>query len=181
VNRKSLLITLSGLLLGILLGLAILWSSGVFRGTGGTQASKVPLVGQVMPDFSLMRIDGSTGKLSDFKGHPVLVNFWATWCAPCKEEMPLLQSYYQKYSPDLVVLGVNYEDGKFVAQQYLQENGIKFPVYLDSDGTTVVNYAVRGFPTTFFIDKDGVLRSEHIGQLNEELLSQYLGTIGLKQ
>lgn len=94
--------------------------------------------------------------------------------------MPLLEKYYQKYSPGLVVLGVNYEEGKVVAKQFIDKEGVSFPILLDTEGKTGELYEVRGFPTTFFIDANGVLRSEHIGQLDQGLLAQYLDTIGLK-
>lgn len=180
MKRKSLFITLGGLFLGVLLGLGILWSTGAISGNGAGNSHIRPAIGQVAPDFQLAKLDGSTGRLSDYQGHPVLVNFWASWCDPCKAEMPLLEKYYQKYSPGLVVLGVNYEEGKVVAKQFIDKEGVSFPILLDTEGKTGELYEVRGFPTTFFIDANGVLRSEHIGQLDQGLLAQYLDTIGLK-
>ncbi len=180
MKRKSLFITLGGLLLGVLLGLGILWSGGVISGSGAGSGRIRPVVGQAAPEFQLSNLKGSTGKLSDYKGHPVLINFWASWCDPCKAEMPLLEQYSQKYSPGLVVIGVNYEEGKVVAQQFIDKTGVSFPILLDTEGKTAELYEVRGFPTSFFIDAGGVLRAEHIGQLDQGLLVQYLNTIGLK-
>jgi thiol-disulfide isomerase/thioredoxin len=181
LKSKSLLITLGGLLLGFLLGLGILWASGAFSGGGSAGAPRpAPKVGQPVPDFQLSSLDGRLVSLADFKGRPLVINFWATWCAPCKAEMPLIEQYYDRYAPELAVVGINSGEGRALAQKFVAENEIGFPILLDEGGGAAATYLVRGFPATFFIDASGVLQSAHIGQLHEENLTQYLKTIGIE-
>ena len=179
MKGKGALLLLGGLAFGILLGLIVLWEGGFFsKIKDGSQ--KGPMVGQPVPDFTLTGLDGKEVQLSQYKGYAVLLNFWATWCDPCKQEMPLLQSYQKKYGPDLIVLGVNYGEGKVVVKSFLDQNGITFPIVLDETGQIGSAYQIAGFPTSFFIDRSGILRSEHIGQVTEDVLVRYLATIGLK-
>ncbi|MFN8470780.1 MAG: redoxin domain-containing protein [Anaerolineae bacterium] len=128
------------------------------KGGGGGQ----PLhVGEVPPDFTLKDLDGKTWTVSELKGKPVVLNFWATWCAPCKFEMPALQSIYQKYKDKgLVVLAVDIktDNGEAAVRKYQQEIGMTFPIVMDTTGETENNYRVRAYPTSFFIGKDGKLR-----------------------
>ena len=121
-------------------------------------------VGQPAPDFALLTPDGQTMQLSDFKGHPVLLNFWATWCGPCAIEMPALEQIYRKYQDQgLVVLGVNQgETGDRVAQ-YLKSNNLSFPSVLDTDTNIARQYRVTGYPTTWLVDADGMLRQVRRG------------------
>lgn len=129
--------------------------------TSASDPSGKLVFGQPAPDFSLKTADGKTVRLSDFKGHPVLINFWATWCAPCKFEMPALESIYQKYKDKgLVILAVDIktDNGEAAVRKYQQDMGLSFPVVMDTTGETENNYRVRAYPTSFFIGKDGKLR-----------------------
>ncbi len=179
MTGREIRLLLLGLLAGSLLGLAyILGSNALAR---SRQASSKPElgIGKPAPEFSLETLDGSTASLAQYRGHPLVLNFWATWCSPCKAEMPMLGRYAEQYGPDLVVVGVNYGESRADAQGFVDANGIRFPILLDPGSSTGPVYLIRAFPTTFFIDKDGVLRSMHVGQLSEDLLDQYLKTIGL--
>lgn len=112
--------------------------------------------GELAPDFTLVNLDGKEVSLSDYKGKTVLVNFWATWCGFCDMEMPDLNKL-DKENDDLVVLAVNVMEEKDIVQEYIDEGGYEFEVVLDSDGAITRNYLVSGFPTSYFIDKEGVL------------------------
>ncbi len=128
------------------------------KGGGGGQPLRV---GEVPPDFTLKDLNGKTWTVSELKGKPVVLNFWATWCAPCKFEMPALESVYQKYKDKgLVVLAVDIktDNGEAAVRKYQQELGMSFPIVMDSTGETENNYRVRAYPTSFFIGKDGKLR-----------------------
>lgn len=116
-------------------------------------------LGQPAPDFALKTPDGQTIRLSDLKGRPVLVNFWATWCAPCAIEMPALEETYRKYKDQgLVVLGVNQAETPDKVSQYMRERGLTFPTVLDTDTSTAQLYRVTGYPTTWIIDRQGNLQ-----------------------
>ena len=139
-----------------------------------------PLVGHLSPDFTL--IDANTGELvtlSQFTGQPVMVNFWATWCGYCTDEMPYLQAAYEAHQADgLVILGVDYEDTQSDVVDYGQNHGLTFPLLLDEDGDLTSDvYLVNGFPTSFFIYPDGIIASIQIGSMTEEQLNRYLDEI----
>jgi thiol-disulfide isomerase/thioredoxin len=108
-----------------------------------------------------------------------LINFWATWCGPCQMEMPLIQKYYRKYSPDLVVLAVNNDEPPGDVQAFIDQMKLTFPVLLDPGVQVENQYRIRAFPTSLFIDTEGLIRYEHIGILNEQQLVQYLKQIGV--
>ena len=183
-RAKAIGFMLGGLLLGVLLGILI-----VAGGPGlaaGFQPRQPPTVGSPVLDFTLPapdNLDGSPGKkvrLNDFKGRAVVINFWATWCVPCKEEMPLFERYARRAGNQVVWLGVNELESAQAVNVFIQEFKISFPIVLDSDGQVAQDYYVRGYPTTFFVDANGVLRAQHLGQVNEELLKGYLETVGFK-
>ena len=116
------------------------------------------------PDFSLQSLDGSTVRLSDLKGQVVLINFWATWCAPCREEMPLLDAIYQKYNRlGVELLGINVEDDASGAQKYLNETPVTFPILFDPDCRVSKQYQVKAMPSTILVDRHGNVRHIHYG------------------
>jgi cytochrome c biogenesis protein CcmG/thiol:disulfide interchange protein DsbE len=112
------------------------------------------------PDFTLPRIDAKGGELTfaSLKGKPVMVNFWASWCTPCKDEAPALQKTYEKYrSQGLVVLGVDAKDFRQDGKRFLRRFGVTYPVVADGRGSTLGKWGVAGFPETFFVDREGRL------------------------
>lgn len=134
--------------------------------------------GQLAPDFVMKYGDGKKVKLSDLRGQPVLINFWATWCAPCKAEMPaIVNAYEAQKDGGLVVLGINAEETAQQASKFMQEYNMQFPVVLDSRGDLQQLYMVRGLPTSIFIDRDGKIAMRWAGLLNQELLEEYLTEI----
>jgi cytochrome c biogenesis protein CcmG/thiol:disulfide interchange protein DsbE len=121
---------------------------------------------EAAPDFSLQTADGRTIQLSDYRGQVVLLNTWATWCPPCRDEMPDLEAYYRKRQADgFVVLAVNSQESAETVASFLEEHDFTFPVLLDPDGVVMRRYGIRGLPTSYFIDRDGVVRGVWSGQL----------------
>ncbi len=124
-------------------------------------------VGAAAPDFELLDRSGQAVRLSDFQGKAVVVNFWASWCPPCREEMPALQTIASKYADQgLVVLGINtsFSDSRDEALQFMDELGLTFPILFDETGeVTEKTFGVIGLPVTFWIKPDGSIHSIHVG------------------
>jgi len=116
------------------------------------------------PDFTLRTTDGKNLRLAEQRGRVVLVNFWATWCAPCRQEMPLLNQLYQKYEGSgFTLLGVNVDDDSRNAINLANKLGVSFPVLLDADKTVSKRYELSSMPSTLLIDRDGKVRYVHRG------------------
>lgn len=124
-----------------------------------------PRVGAIAPDFSLVTLDGNSVRLSDFHGKPVILNFWATWCPPCREEMPALEELWQQYGAGgVVVLGVDQGESTAIVERFIREKvDTTFPILLDGDHAVGDSYFVRSLPTTFFIDRNGFIQEIRIG------------------
>ncbi len=170
--KRALVFVLVGLVIGVSLGATILVS--------GSSAQSGPIIGARVDDFTLAGLQTPSIRLSDFQGKAVLLNFWATWCIPCKEEMPLLQKYADQHGANLVVLGIDSEEQAPDVKTFLEANNIHFPIALDFSGEITRRFQVNGLPTSFFIDPNGILRGEHIGALQENLLAVYLRGVGVK-
>jgi peroxiredoxin len=125
------------------------------------------------PDFELKTLKGDTVKLSELKGKKVMLNFWATWCAPCKKEMPDMQKLHEEASEDLVILAVNI-DPQLDVQGFIDENGITFPILLDEEDKVNQQYQVVSIPTSFFIDSNGVIQEKFIGAMPHDAMVQYV-------
>jgi thiol-disulfide isomerase/thioredoxin len=124
-------------------------------------------------------LEGETLSLSDFEGKPLLVNFWATWCPPCLAEMPLIQDYADQYQDQLVILAINAGEDEAVVRDFVTQQNLRLTFLLDPTNSAAKYFRVYGFPTTLFFDKDGVLQSTHIGELNDALIQKYLLLIGI--
>ena len=121
-------------------------------------------VGKTAPDFTLKSLDGKNLKLSEMAGNVVLINFWASWCGPCREEMPLLNALHNKYEPlGFTVLGVNVEEDVNGAKGFLKNFPVDFPVLLDNTNKVSRQYRVIAMPTTVVVDRDGNMRYLHQG------------------
>jgi peroxiredoxin len=133
-----------------------------------------PQMGFIAPDFTLQNMDGETFKLSDLRGNAVLVNLWATWCPPCRAEMPAIEKIYREYKEQgFVVLAVNTtsQDDPLAIVPFLEEYGLTFPILLDETGEVGALYQLRSLPSSFFIDRGGVIREIVIGgPMSEALL-----------
>ncbi len=122
--------------------------------------------GKAAPPFSLPDMGGKIVSLSDYSGKVVFLNFWATWCPPCRKEMPSIEKLYQKYKDqDLVVLAVSTDrKGLEIVEPYIRENGFSFSVLLDKDGDVSDSYSVFGLPMTFIIDREGNIVDTEMGE-----------------
>lgn len=138
-----------------------------------------PVQGSRAPDFELENTAGERIALRDLQGRAVVVNFWATWCLPCRFEMPVLDAAVRQYPDGLVLLAVNFDESREQVLAYAAELGFSFDPLLDPGGEIYRLYQVRGLPTTFFIDSEGIIQNVHIGELNESLLAGYLNGLGL--
>ena len=128
------------------------------------------------PDFTVFDIDGNAYKLSDFRGKPVILNFWASWCGPCKMEMPDIETAYQQYVEQIHFLLVNLADGYRETVEkgaaYVAEEGYTFPVYFDTDMEGAANYGVTGIPVTYFIDAEGNFVAYYQRAMTAQILQQ---------
>jgi len=126
------------------------------------------------PDITVYDIDGNAHKLSEFRGKPVILNFWATWCGYCKMEMPDFDKAYQQYGDEIHFLMVNVTDGVQEtvekASEFIAEQGYTFPVYYDTDQTVAANYNISGLPVTYLLDAEGKPVAWQQGMLTAEML-----------
>ncbi len=145
-----------------------------------TVAGGVAHVGAAAPDFTSQRLDGSAVRLSQFRSKPVLLNFWATWCGPCQDEMPLLQRAATQYGgAGLTVLAVNYQQTDANGMRaFLRRVGARFPAVYDPNGRIAAAYGVSiGLPVSIFIDRSGTVEFIQVGQMSDAILQQHLHSI----
>lgn len=137
------------------------------------EAQAAPQAGFQAPDFTLETLDGDTITLSELRGHAVLVNLWASWCLPCRAEMPAMQRVYDEYADEgFVVLAVNAtaQDSIAAAQVFVDEFGFSYPILLDVDGSVAAAYQLRAFPSSFFINANGIIQEVVFGGPMDEAL-----------
>ena len=126
--------------------------------------------GSLAPDFLLATLDGGELRLSDLRGKGVIVNFWASWCAPCRKEMPQFVAAYDQYRGEgLEVVAVNVQESPSIIRPFVDDFGMKFPVVLDKRSSVSDSYRLSGLPMTYFIDREGVIRSVFQGPFLERL------------
>jgi peroxiredoxin len=127
------------------------------------------------PDFALKTPDGEDVRLSDYRGEVVLVNFWASWCPPCNTEISTLEAYYQAHKDEgLVIIGVNVKESESTVGDFVENNGLSFPVVLDKNADVAVQYGVTGMPTSFFVARDGTLLGYWPGPVTKTMLEEGL-------
>lgn len=133
-------------------------------------------VGDVAHDFTLLDLDGEPVSLRDFRGSPVIVNFWATWCAPCRIEMPELQAAYEQYQDEgLVILALDQDEPAELARAFFDEMGLTFTALLDEKSVVATTFGSFGvLPTSYFIDRDGVVTAIHRGPMTRGQIDGYL-------
>lgn len=158
----------------VLLGLlAVVGGVGLALQRGASVSSNAPHVGTPAPEFSLNTLSGQKTSLTTFRGHPVIVNFWATWCPPCRAEMPAISSV-AKAHPDTIVLAVDVLEGPALVQIYLNETPLGFAPLLDPEGRTASLYKVNSLPSSFFIGPDGTIRAINIGPMDQPTIEANL-------
>lgn len=157
------------ILMAVTLAAGILWTvvSRVPSAVGAPlSSSPSPREGFFAPDFALETLQGDKIRLADLRGKIVVVNFWTTWCPPCRAETPALEASYGSYQDSgVVILGLNLTDQDSLkdVESFVQEFGLTYPILLDRDGTVGLLYQLNGLPTTFFISRDGVIRTVVVG------------------
>ena len=154
-------------------GLVAVLVWGALNKDSATGASGATLPGKEAPAFTLESFSGGTVSLADFEGQPVIINFWASWCAPCRQEAPALEAAWLTFREQgLVVLGINTprSDPEENARAFLEEFEVSYPNVLDTQGFTAIDYGVSGIPVTFFVDREGVVERRFVGTLDTETL-----------
>ena len=198
-GRNPILIIAGFIFLGLALALILFGGklfakdepSPVFDQVAGLQEGDSPLptisananpllVGDTAYDFALQDLDGNTVQLSDFQGKPVIINFWATWCAPCRVEMPELQAAFEEYSDEgVTILALDQQEPPDVVREFFYDNmGLTFTPLLDTDSAVSDLYGTgMVYPTTFFIDGDGTITAVHRGPMTKSQIDGYLAGI----
>jgi cytochrome c biogenesis protein CcmG/thiol:disulfide interchange protein DsbE len=172
VNRKVLVIGLAAVLplVGVLL-------ANIDRDPNPS-LQRSPMLGRTAPPFSLVPVGGGPPvSLEALRGRPVVVNFWATWCAPCMQEHEVLQQAARAHGAQVQFLGVVYDDEESRVRQFLARYGTAYPSLLDDNGRTAIAYGVYGVPETYFIDAQGQIVQKYSFPLDEPTMAQYLSQI----
>jgi cytochrome c biogenesis protein CcmG, thiol:disulfide interchange protein DsbE len=159
--------------LGLLVAVVVLIGATQPGGAPDTASLATgPEIGLRAPDFSLAALDGAPRQLSGLRGQVVLINFWATWCPPCRAEMPAIEAAYERYrGQGFTVLAVTADANPAGVAAFTQEHALTFPALLDQDGAVHATYFARGLPSSFFIDRQGVVRAIHRGQMTEDVVA----------
>lgn len=166
----------------LLTGSVFIWTTRVAPGAPATAPAPepaamqpAPRVGHPAPGFTLSAIDGSQVALDDLRGQVVLINLWATWCPPCRAEMPAIQQAYERFRDQgFVVLAVNQQEDAASVAAYMTGQRLTFPALLDSDARVSAAYQVRVLPSSFFIDRRGIVRAVYRGPMSRGMIE---GTI----
>ncbi len=158
------------------LGISFLLLRGTTTYASNTDFSAVPAeVNYPAPELNLTTLEGEAVSLSDYKGMVVLVNLWATWCPPCREEMPTLQAFYEEYKDDgFVLLGIDQGETAEQVAPFVQEFGLTFPVWLDMSSEAGVVFKTMNLPSSYVIDRNGQVRLMWIGGISKKNLEKYV-------
>ncbi|MBI2907762.1 MAG: redoxin domain-containing protein [Chloroflexi bacterium] len=141
---------------------------GYAASSTGSSSEVAPRVGKTAPDFTLTSLSGETVSLSSLRGKAVLINFWASWCDPCRAEMPGMEKVWKELKDQgMVILAINEREDKETAGKFVKELGLTFPILLDPGEVVFNTYRVTLFPSSFFIDREGVIRYMTVGQMSE--------------
>ncbi len=156
----------------VLIGLGVLAGAlALAAARGGVGAVGPARLGQAMPDFTLTSLAGNPVRASDYAGRPVLVNAWATWCPPCRAEMPALHAFYQAHRAEgFELLAVNAGEGRSDVASFIAQQGFTFPVLLDPGTRVLGGLGIQSYPTSILIGRDGVVKRIHIGLFTPESL-----------
>lgn len=158
-------------------GIAVLFWMGE-QGAERSTPVQSAQIGATAANFQLASLSGKPVALSDYRGQVILVNTWATWCQPCKAEMPAIQEFYQAHQNDgFVVLAINSQEDAATVQRFIAAQGFTFPVLLDIQATVLNQYQVRGLPTSFVIDRDGIIHYIHTGAITRQQLEDVIGSL----
>ena len=166
------------LLVGIAVIAIVAFSLLFLLQPGDTVVGGHPLSGQAAPEIDLVSLDGERVTLSSLRGRPVLVNFWATWCPPCRAEFPLMVEAYAEHADDgLQILGILHDDAAEGARAFAADQDATWPMLLDPEDEAWKDYLGVGLPTSFYVDADGIVRAFSVGPFSEAGLAAQLATI----
>lgn len=172
-KKKNRLIIRSIVLLALASAIVFTIYSGLTRET-----QNVLKVGDDAPDFKLTDLNGNSHQLSDYKGHGVFLNFWGTWCAPCKKEMPAMGRQYEVYKNQGVqILAVNISESDLKVRSFADQYGMVFPTLIDKTKSVMQAYNVKPLPTTLLIDSEGKIAKIITGEMSEKDIQEYMESI----
>ncbi len=135
-------------------------------------------IGQAAPDFELQTVDGQVYRLSDLKGKPVMLNFFATWCPPCRAEMPLLEETYKEYKDQgFVIVAINLNEADVAITSFQQKLGLTFPIVVDKSDAVSRAYDIVPLPTSYFVDKNGIVQGLYKGEIRKPQLLELIKKI----
>ena len=167
--------TAIGVALAIIVGWAIVAGRGLNRDPTVVDS---PLIGKDAPAFTLPALDGSEVASTGYEGRIWVVNFWASWCVPCREEAPRLQDFWERRGPQGIgMVGIVYQDDEDAAREFRDEFGLTFPQTMDPGGRTALDFGVFGIPETFVIDERGAVMAKLIGAVGPDTLDQVLAEV----
>lgn len=168
------------ILVVLVAGIGWIWVNRVPAGEAVAASGSLPAapaVGHPAPEIALANTDGQSFSLSDLRGTPVVLNFWATWCPPCRAELPELQAASEQLAGQVAIIGVNQGEAPADVQSFVRQMDLTFEIPLDVQMEASRRYQVRSLPTTFFIDRSGVIRKMQVGPLTEATLTQQLRSV----
>lgn len=171
-----------GLIFILFVILISLLAYGLANRSSVTGQSGINIVGKPAPDFKINTFDDAEFTLTDNIGKPIVINFWASWCLPCREEAEILQRFSIKLNPSVVFVGVNIQDSINDANEFMNEFGIEYINGPDKTGSITIDYGVIGLPVTFFVDGNGIVANRWVGAISEPKFIELLdATIGYRQ
>lgn len=165
----------------ILIGVAALFmlpKEGAAANSGGAQEeySSIPMqVEYDAPDLTLATLAGDEESLTDYEGQVVLVNLWATWCPPCKAELPVLQQYYEDHVDEgFVIIGIDFGESEAIVNNFVKSSNLTYPIWVDEDSASGLAFSSYSLPASFVIDRDGTVRLAWTGAISQAMLEKYV-------
>ena len=162
----------------LVLALFAVLAFGLANRSSATGRSGMTRIGKPAPQFAMQLLDGGEFRLSDHEGRPLVINFWASWCPPCRQESPAFERQWRRYrDTGIQFVGVDIQDDVSDAEAYVREFGLTFPNGLDPDGKITIDYGVIGLPVTFFVGSSGIVEGRWVGAIPEEKLEEWVNTL----
>ena len=162
----------------LVLALFAVLAFGLANRSSATGRSGMTRIGKPAPQFAMQLLGGGEFQLSDHEGRPLVINFWASWCPPCRQESPAFERQWRRYrDTGIQFVGVDIQDDVSDAEAYVREFGLTFPNGLDPDGKITIDYGVIGLPVTFFVGSSGIVEGRWVGAIPEEKLEEWVNTL----